>query len=35
MHKDAKFDTMLIHAGQKPDALMSVNPPSINLHLCL
>lgn len=27
MHNDAKFDTKLIHAGQKPDALMSVNPP--------
>ncbi len=27
MKKNAKFDTILIHGGQKPDSLMSVNPP--------
>jgi len=27
MKKDAKFDTILIHGGQHPDALMAVNPP--------
>lgn len=27
MNKDAKFGTLLIHAGQHPDALKAVNPP--------
>jgi len=27
MKKDAGFDTILVHGGQKPDALMAVNPP--------
>jgi methionine-gamma-lyase len=27
MKKNAKFDTILIHGGQKPDALRAVNPP--------
>ncbi len=27
MKKNAGFDTILVHGGQKPDALMAVNPP--------
>lgn len=27
MRRDTRFDTMLVHAGQKPDPLMSVNTP--------
>lgn len=27
MKKNSRFDTVLVHGGQKPDALMAVNPP--------
>lgn len=27
MRKNSRFDTVLVHGGQKPDVLMAVNPP--------